>query len=67
MGAGQHGGGMPEPAENEGYRVVAATLFGEIEVARYPTREQAEWRLKELAEEAERNPRGYVQYLVKPA
>jgi hypothetical protein len=46
--------------------VVAATLFGGIEVARYPTLEQAEWRAKQLAAEAERSPRGYVQYLVKP-
>jgi hypothetical protein len=46
--------------------VVAATLFGGIEVARYPTLEQAEWRAKQLAAEAERSPRGYVQYVVKP-
>jgi hypothetical protein len=58
---------MPEEAKSEGYKVVAVTLFGEIEVARYPTLEQAEWRAKELAAEAERNPRGYVQYLTKPA
>jgi len=45
---------------------VAATLFGGIEVARYPTLEQAEWRAKQLAAEAERSPRGYVQYVVKP-
>lgn len=57
---------MPEPDENGGYKVVAVTLFGEIEVARYPTLEQAEWRAKELAAEAERNPRGYVYYLAKP-
>jgi hypothetical protein len=35
-------------------------------VARFPTREQAEWRAKELNEHSERNPRGYVQYLVQP-
>ena len=29
-------------------------------------REQAEWRAKELNEHSERNPRGYVQYLVQP-
>ena len=45
---------------------MAVTLFGKIEVARYPTLEQAEWRAKELGEEAERSPRGYVQYLVSP-
>lgn len=58
---------MPEPTERGWFKVVAVTLFGEIEVARYPTLEQAEWRAKELATEAERNPRGYVQYLAKPA
>ena len=36
------------------------------QVARFPTREQAEWRAKELNEHSERNPRGYVQYLVQP-
>ncbi len=53
--------------EPDGFKVVAVTLFGKIEVARYPTLEQAEWRVKELSEEAERNPRGYIQYLVRPA
>ena len=53
--------------EEEGFKVVAVTLFGKIEVARYPTLEQAEWRARELNEEAERSPRGYVQYLVQPA
>lgn len=53
--------------EEEGFKVVAVTLFGRIEVARYPTLEQAEWRARELNEEAERSPRGYVQYLVRPA
>jgi hypothetical protein len=53
--------------EEEGFKVVAVTLFGKIEVARYPTLEQAEWRARELNEEAERSPRGYVQYLVLPA
>ena len=57
---------MPEGTEVGGFKVVAATLFGGIEVARYPTLEQAEWRAKQLAAEAERSPRGYIQYLVKP-
>ena len=52
--------------EKEGFEVVAVTLFGKMVVARYPTLEQAEWRAKQLAAEAERSPRGYVQYLVKP-
>ena len=52
--------------ESRGYRVVAVMFFGEQEVARFPTREQAEWRAKMLNEESERNPRGYVQYLVRP-
>ena len=57
---------VPERAEQDGFKVVAVTLFGKIEVARYPTLEQAEWRVRELSEEAERNPRGYIQYLVRP-
>ena len=60
--AGQ-GGGV---AERRSFSVVAVTFFGKKEVARYPTREQAEWRAKELNEHSERNPRGYVQYLVQP-
>ena len=66
MKEGQGGRRMPERAASDGFKVVAATLFGGIEVARYPTLEQAEWRAKELSAEAERSPRGYVQYLVKP-
>jgi hypothetical protein len=49
------------------FNVVAVMLFGKRRVDRFPTREQAEWRAKELNEEAERNPRGYIQYLVQPA
>jgi hypothetical protein len=51
--------------EERPYRVVAVTFFGKQEVARYPTREQAEWRARELNAWAERNPRGYIQYLVR--
>lgn len=58
---------MPKRMEPDGFKVVTVTLFGKIEVARYPTLEQAEWRIRELSEEAERSPRGYVQYLVRPA
>ena len=47
---------MPERAPSGGFKVVAATLFGGIEVARYPTLEQAEWRARQLAAEAERSP-----------
>lgn len=50
-----------------GYRVLAVTFFGKIEVGRFPTLEQAEWRAKSLNEESERSPRGYVQYVVRPA
>lgn len=49
-----------------GYKVVAVMFFGKKEVGRFPTREQAEWRAREMNEWAERNPRGYVQYLVRP-
>lgn len=52
--------------EQREFGVVLVTLFGKREVARYPTREQAEWRVKVLNEEAERSPRGYIQYLVRP-
>ncbi len=52
--------------EERPFSVVAVTFFGKQEVARYPTREQAEWRAKELNEQSERNPRGYIQYLVQP-
>jgi hypothetical protein len=47
------------------FSVVAVTLFGKRVVDRFPTREQAEWRAKELNERAERDPRGYIQYLVQ--
>ena len=53
--------------DREDFEIVAVTLFGKIVVARYPTLEQAEWRARALGEEAERNPRGYVQYVVRPA
>ena len=53
--------------EEERFEVVAVTLFGKIVVARYATLEQAEWQAEKLNEESERNPRGYVQYLVRPA
>ena len=43
------------------------TLFGKRVVASYPTLEQAEWHARQLGEEAERSPRGYLQYLVRPA
>ncbi len=41
-------------------------FFGKREVGRFPTLEQAERRAREMNEWAERNPRGYVQYLVRP-
>ncbi|HEX2742266.1 MAG TPA: hypothetical protein VHM69_17635 [Rubrobacter sp.] len=53
--------------EEESFKVVAVTLFGKIVVARYPTLEQAEWRARELNQEAERSPRGYIQYMVQPS
>ena len=49
-----------------GYKVVAVMFFGEREVGRFSTLEQAEWRAKEMNEWLERRPRGYVQYLVRP-
>jgi hypothetical protein len=53
-------------ADAREFSVVAVMLFGKQVVGRFPTREQAEWRAKELNEWSERNPRGYVQYLVQP-
>lgn len=52
--------------ERSGYKVVAVVFFGEQEVAQFPTLEQAEQKVQELSEWAERNPRGYVQYVVRP-
>ena len=52
--------------DEEGFSVVAVMLFGKRRVDRFPTREQAEWRAKELNEQSERSPRGYIQYLVQP-
>jgi hypothetical protein len=52
--------------EEREFSVVAVMFFGKRSVARFPTREQAEWRAKELNEQTERNPRGYIQYLVEP-
>ena len=46
--------------------MLAVTFFGKAEVARFSTLEQAEWRAKTLNEHSERNPRGYIQYVVRP-
>ena len=56
---------MQASVEREDYEVVAVTLFGKMVVASYPTLEQAEWRARQLNEEAERSPRGYLQYMVR--
>ena len=58
---------MPASVDGKDFEVVAVTLFGKMVVARYPTLEQAEWRARKLTEEAERSPRGYLQYLARPA
>ncbi|MGI8858801.1 MAG: hypothetical protein ACR2HO_01390 [Rubrobacteraceae bacterium] len=50
----------------DGFSVMAVTLFGKWEVARFPTREQAEWRVRELRAESERSPRGHLEYVVRP-
>jgi hypothetical protein len=63
VGDVRQGGGM---AEERSFSVVAVTFFGKRSVGKFLTREQAEWRAKELNEEAERSPRGYIQYLVQP-
>ena len=53
--------------ERQDFEVVAVTLFGKMVIVRYPTLEQAEWRARQLNEEAERSPRGYLQYMVRSA
>ena len=53
-------------ADETEFRVVAVSFFGKWSAGRFPTREQAEWRAKELNEESERYPRGYIHYLVRP-
>ena len=53
-------------ADETEFRVVAVSFFGKWSAGRFPTREQAEWRAKELNEQSERNPRGNIQYLVQP-
>jgi hypothetical protein len=58
--------GQGGAVEERPFSVVAVTFFGKREVDRFPTREQAEWRAKELNDWSERNPRGYIQYLVRP-
>ena len=47
------------------FKLMAITFFGEKEIARYSTLEEAEQRAEEMNEHAERNPRGYVQYVVR--
>jgi hypothetical protein len=53
-------------ADEVEFSVVAVSFFGKWSAGRFPTREQAEWRAKELNEQSERNPRGYIQYVVRP-
>jgi hypothetical protein len=53
-------------SDNREFSVVGITLFGKQRIGLFPTREQAEWRAKELNDWAERNPRGIVQYVVRP-
>ena len=53
-------------ADEREFSVVGVTLFGKQRMGLFPTREQAEWRAKELNDWAERNPRGIVQYVVRP-
>ncbi|MGI8911011.1 MAG: hypothetical protein ACR2JR_10745, partial [Rubrobacteraceae bacterium] len=57
---------LPGTMEERRFSVMAVTLFGKWEVARFPTREQAEWRVRELKKEMERSPRGHIEYVVQP-
>lgn len=56
---------MTQDRPEAAYKVVVMTAFGSKEVARYETLEQAEHRVAELNEHAERNPRGYARYSVR--
>lgn len=40
--------------------------FEKWEVARFPTHEQAEWRVRELKKDMERSPRGHIEYVARP-
>ena len=62
----QIGGQGVKMADEKEFSVVAVSFFGKWSAGRFPTREQAEWQVKKLNEQAERNPRGYIQYLVRP-
>jgi hypothetical protein len=53
-------------ADEDKFSVVGVSFFGKWRVGTFPTREQAEWRAKELNGWSERSPRGYIQYLVRP-
>ncbi len=52
--------------EEASYKLMVVTFFGEKEIARFSILEVAEQRASEMNEHAERNPRGYVQYVVRP-
>jgi hypothetical protein len=48
------------------FKLMAVTFFGEKEIARFSNLEVAEVRASELNEHAERNPRGYARFVVRP-
>ena len=52
--------------EEARFKLTVVTFFGEKEIARFSTLEVAEQRAAELNEHAQRNPRGYVHYVVRP-
>lgn len=52
--------------EETRFKLMVVTFFGEKEVARFSTLEVAEVRASELNDHADRNPRGYAQYVVRP-
>ena len=52
--------------EEARFKLMVVTFFGEKELARFSTLEVAELRASELNEHAQRNPRGYAQYIVRP-
>lgn len=52
--------------EEARFKLMVVTFFGEKEVARFSTLEVAEQRALEANAHAERNPRGYTHYVVRP-
>jgi hypothetical protein len=53
-------------ADEGEFSVVAVAFFGKLYVGTFRPREKVKWRATELNAWSERNPRAYVQYVVRP-